>query len=70
MGVDKAGKLSLEELVDGQPRTFFQMQGLAGYAIGVNHPAAALQKDVARQCFEERLLLGRKDGNISFCIHR
>lgn len=60
----------MKEIIDGQSRTLFQVQSLAGYTIGVDHPGAALQKDVAGQCFEERLLLGRKDGNISFCIHR
>ena len=66
MRVDKAGELPAKKIVDGQERTFLQVQNLARPTIGVDHIAAPLHKDVARQGFEERPLLGREYGNISF----
>ena len=66
MRVDKAGELSAKEIVDGKRCTFLQVQNFARSTIGVNHITAPLHKDVARQGFEERPLLGRKYGDISF----
>ena len=66
MRVDKSGKLSAKELVDRQGCAFLEVQNFARHTIGVNHIPAALHKDVARQGFEERPLLARQYGNISF----
>ncbi len=66
MRVDKARELAAKEIVDGKGRAFLQVQDLARHPIGVDHIPAPLHKDVARQGFEERPLLGREYGNISF----
>ena len=66
MRVDGTGKLSAKEIVDGKGRSFLQMEDFARHAIGVNHIPASLHKDVARQGFQERPLLGREYRNFSF----
>jgi hypothetical protein len=69
MSVDEAGELPAKKIVHRQGRAFLQVQNLTRATIRVDHIAAPLHKDVARQGFKERPLLGRKYGNISFRIH-
>jgi hypothetical protein len=64
--VDESGELSAKKIVDRQGCTFLEVQNFARRTIGVNHIPAPLHKDVARQGFEERPLLARQNGNISF----
>jgi hypothetical protein len=66
MGIDKARELADKQIVNGQGRAVLQVKNLACPAIGVDHILAALDKDVARQGFEERPLLRREYGNFSF----
>jgi hypothetical protein len=64
--INKARELADKEIVDRQGRTVLQVENLACPTIGVDYIFAPLQKDVARQGFEERTLLGREYGNFSF----
>ena len=66
MCVDKTGELSAKKILDRQDCTFLEVQYFARRTIGVDHIRAPLHEDIAWQGFEERPLLARQYGNVSF----